>query len=267
MPETFNDPFDFQLDFSTQFDPRSLSRALDLFKKFLTNPTLKMEGKTRAIKAIRLLRDNFYSGHYSLEKALYTYEEYARKTIEGWQKVVSSHSANLQEIQRNQLVLCTTKEAHSILMWSHYSDGHRGGFLVFQPDNKGRWGERNKVLYSREIPKIWDTAKMDRAIIGQESISLLPNSEIVRKAILTKSLDWKYENEERFIRKNELGVDQELAPFKPNELKSVVFGCKFNLENARELSLHYGKVYPHTSFYFCKKKINHFGLEFVRLMR
>lgn len=134
--------------------------------------------------------------------------------------------------QKKGCLVSVSKTARNTVMWAHYSDKHKGAAIgidfdnVFPDTNKVRGIVMDPVKYSEQRPKI----------------NVLPefSHEEFLKTLLTKSSEWKYEQEFRTVF---LDTDlskleqQDLACFKdfsgkktwflrlnPESIKEVVFG-------------------------------------------
>ncbi len=91
-------------------------------------------------------------------------------------------------------VVSLSKNALNILMWSHYADFHRGFVLEFRIPIMG--SEQDISLTNERLLPFPIKYRSERPHIeiGKE----LPD-KIIDKLILTKSLDWEYEEEERVV--------------------------------------------------------------------
>lgn len=127
-------------------------------------------------------------------------------------------------------VVSFSKSALSIPMWSHYADFHRGLVLEFRIP---KMGTRKDLHLARDrlLPfPVHYKADRPHIKIGTE----YPR-DLLEKIVLTKSLDWEYEQEERVI-------DHERGPgiykYRRDEiLCSVIAGLKMSAENFRNLQL------------------------------
>jgi hypothetical protein len=79
-------------------------------------------------------------------------------------------------------IYCLTPHPDLTLMWSHYADNHRGICLEFSTENNDLFSNACKVSYRKEYPQ-WSLHTMDEYL----------------EVFLTKSDDWKYEEEYRII--------------------------------------------------------------------
>lgn len=115
------------------------------------------------------------------------------------------------EKMRNTLGICAlTTDAHNPLMWSHYSDEHRGICVQFDVSRDLRNLFGHPVEYSNTFPVIRDLFRptADRA-------DLLP--------FLRKSEHWSYEKEWRLVDPHHV---REPRVFLPEALTAVLFGLR-----------------------------------------
>jgi len=126
-------------------------------------------------------------------------------------------------------IYCLSEKNDDILMWSHYSDSHRGLCLQFDASTEGTiFWEAFKVIYQEEYPVV--------------NIMDMGKAEEFRKALLTKSAHWEYEQERRVLKmKNEGGPGH--YPFAPGLLKGVILGALMTTEDRGTL-LHWIETYP-----------------------
>jgi hypothetical protein len=133
-----------------------------------------------------------------------------------------SASKRAMDWERSQKfrICCFSEHWDSLLMWAHYADSHKGICLQFRYDDKKRppgcWFER--VRYSTHYPKIDES----KAIEFEETL------------LLTKSAEWMYESEWRFISlANEspcdCGFDGLIEP-SPFSLENIYFGVNYSVE-------------------------------------
>lgn len=88
-------------------------------------------------------------------------------------------------IQESVFIACFSEKCDSMLMWSHYGDEHRGICVGYNLHELIENHNCFPVIYSNKMPQ---RKKLD---IG--------NKDVLYEAILTKSEDWKYEEEWRII--------------------------------------------------------------------
>lgn len=126
-------------------------------------------------------------------------------------------------------IYCLSEKNDDLLMWSLYSDSHRGFCIEFDssPENTLFW-EAFKVIYKEEYPNvnIMDIGKADE----------------FRKALLTKSIHWKNQEEWRILKTEQEGGPG-LKKFAPELLTAVIFGALMRDEDKNNL-LDWIKHYP-----------------------
>lgn len=91
-------------------------------------------------------------------------------------------------------ILCLSEKFDSPLMWSHYGDQHRGLCLEYDTSGLGPSDDAHRVQYgaSREIY----TSEIHKWIIEGDTRSA---EKVKRACLLTKSDEWKYEEEWRLF--------------------------------------------------------------------
>lgn len=136
-------------------------------------------------------------------------------------EVTSMANQYLQKTIENFGVICFTETSHSILMWSHYSNCHRGMCLGFDIPNTDHAGVY-KVEYSRNYPDL--------------DFGNIWHKDGVMKILWTKSPDWSYEKEWRLITVE----GNKLEDYK-GRLSQVIFGCRTSDVDKEEIRTRLGK--------------------------
>jgi DUF2971 family protein len=201
-PSTFNDPFEFDLDF---------------FDTDLTNK----EFKSMFEAGLRL------NPQISSKKR----KELIRKTnISDFKK---SYKAVIEKQRHISMVFCASEINNNILMWSHYANCHKGVCLgIYMPPIISEIGcITRKVNYT-------DTIKPKRLYTSDQHQRFLA----LMYWIFTKAACWSYENEIRsFIinEANQLGINQEKSYYylqlHESQLKEMYFGLKTSEKDINEL--------------------------------
>lgn len=171
-PNDFNDPFDLKI-----YDKGGYSRV-DVCN-FLVS-----QGAPR--KDINRLADSFMADP------------------ESFLQILEDTKNNVFE---RKGVFCVSKIRDDILMWSHYSDKHKGFVMGLRiEDDLDFFVTPLNVDYRADYPAI---------------SYLKEQGQIVNSCIKTKYLAWEYEKEIRII-KDVAGN----CKFNKNALKEIIFGCK-----------------------------------------
>jgi hypothetical protein len=134
-----------------------------------------------------------------------------------------------EDFMRTTGLYCLSQINNDLLMWSHYSDGHKGVVLEFDTtkENTLFW-EALEVHYSKEYPVV--------------NIMEIGEPEEYRKLLLTKFIQWEYEKEWRIIRTPGEGGSGKYR-FAPELLTGVVMGASIKSEN-KEKILGWVKDFP-----------------------
>lgn len=127
----------------------------------------------------------------------------------------------------NYGVLSLTKNPLNPLMWSHYSDSHRGMVIGFDVDEAGFNNDgfiikaKDGVMRYRKTQLRNDYVPTDsdlRNIGNDKEFSLTsPNKNIFKRAFLEKQKCWKYEDEVRIVKN--LKASDLLRQFKKDEIR------------------------------------------------
>lgn len=123
----------------------------------------------------------------------------------------------LVALSRNKMMhsvgmLCLSKRADSILMWSHYAKSHEGYVLGFTVKNDPIFfAAPYNVQYEEKYPEFSYIKKP---------------TDILPKVMGTKSKEWEYEQEVRIIKHG-----PGLYPFHKKCLTEVILGCRVSNEN------------------------------------
>jgi hypothetical protein len=137
-----------------------------------------------------------------------------KKLMKG-KKALLSDQSTLKNAYENFVktvgIYCLSEINDNLIMWSLYSDSHRGFCLEFDSSIQGTlFWESFKVIYSEVYPAV--------------NIMDIGKAEEFRKALLTKFVGWKNQIEWRIIK-----MEQEGGPglyrFSPALLTGVIFGA------------------------------------------
>lgn len=127
-------------------------------------------------------------------------------------------------------ICCFTKAKDNILLWSHYSDSHKGVCLGFDYDKM-----------TKKFPQFDEVEYADTPFY----FNLKNPSESVAKTVLRKSKDWYYEQEIRFLMERSKSID-----FYQDALLEVNFGAKCNKRDVMNIQYLISKLnYPNCKFY------------------
>ncbi|MGR5258380.1 DUF2971 domain-containing protein [Vibrio astriarenae] len=155
------------------------------------------------------------------------------------------------------------------LMWGHYAGGLRGFCLVFDADkladsifcNTHEKAHPVDVTYSNE-PATIHASDIIRITTDGLVLDSFPNVyKILRETTARKSLDWRGENEVRFISH---GTEQ-LVSFDPQALVKVVVGEKMPASDRALLQTILEAKYQHVHIEIAGTKYESYELRFRRV--
>lgn len=229
----FNDPFDSNIDL--RYDLATEPQILQYYKKHFKKAFPELED-TKINKMAA----------YALNKGYYK--------DPGQLKILKHY---LQSKREKEFGICTLSATNkNILMWSHYSNKHKGicvGFdtkqlLKYRKEigvEEGIIFELFKVKYSKNYPILVPSGSSADDFIVLEPFKI-------------KSDKWEYEKEYRLI----LITGTNLSIQLPSSIITVVImGCKMSWEHKEELiSILREKTYQ-IDLYQATMKKNEFGLE------
>lgn len=205
-PQTFNDPLDCGLQLLTEMTTEAFVKVIEQFLKIAKDR--KDSEKARAFQAaIRQAK----SGQIPPTELVNKLAELQRDVF----------AKKIQQIG----ILSLSEVSDNILMWSHYAEQHRG-LCVEIPRSENNMLAKNEhtlpVRYSVKKPII----SVNEQVLGDESLK----KEIKRSLIYTKSADWAYEREWRFVA--EQGNKNTKLDTK---VSSIIFGFKMPAEHRRTI--------------------------------
>jgi hypothetical protein len=101
--------------------------------------------------------------------------------------------------------------AHSLLMWAHYADEHRGFCFQFH-------APQSAAVFGAAVPITYDDTLLTINWAARDKVS-----ELLGKALLRKSNDWTYEHERRIARPGDAG---KTIRYRPRALTGVIVGLR-----------------------------------------
>jgi len=147
-------------------------------------------------------------------------------------------------------VFCLSTENKNLLMWSHYSDSHKGFCLQFKAIFTPFFIESEEllqpVIYSNKYPDLNRVRLSDKEFVG--------------RMLLTKSSCWFYENEYRVIERS-FGI----KIFPEHLLTGVIFGCQMCDKDKNTIIGWSKDRTTKLKYYEARKKEKEFGLDIIQL--
>lgn len=237
-PLLFNDPFDVQREFDLGFDIEKLKEPLtkELLSLVSAEEVPSLSVKSPAALLVNLLRRN---DHADIRNIILS--ELPHLIDQGIRDVKKSSYEELKnqwsEFIPEFRILCLSSVHDNPLMWSHYSDSHRGAVLELQCIDSidSAWLVAQPVTY-QTVPPMWATIdEWAKILTGQQTLDLI---SVFTKYACTKTPEWEYEKEWRIIsfsRQGERGHFSDYR-FNPRELRSVYLGCDISEEDRADIT-------------------------------
>ncbi len=161
-----------------------------------------------------------------------------------WKETIESI---YKEIINKTGVCCFAKNETNLLMWSHYSNSHNGVCLKFDV-------LKDIDLFYYPCPVNYQNNYPVHNHLGDRET-------IIKDMILTKSLDWKYEDEIRVFKMGQAG----LLSFKKEALVEIIFGCNTNKDDIEKIIATSKENNFNIIFKSAVKMKKQFGIEIIDL--
>ncbi len=151
-------------------------------------------------------------------------------------KVINDEYNDIQKMINRFRVVCFAQTPYSMLMWSHYAGLHQGFCIEYETPI---YSEENANIYHNLFPVIYTDTRKD---LSQLSLNWNANGklteyelgDIYKYCLLSKSLDWKYQQEWRLISYDDHITDKyyNCEFFK---IKKVYLGNKMQSDDRKEI--------------------------------
>lgn len=227
-PEQFNDPFDAALPYQYKEEnmtPENVFRKLtEIEKKAAPH---KSDAEIHAAAHQRQISGIFENGRY-------------------WQDFYPE----LKRIINRTFGICSlSSKRDNILMWSHYSDSHKG--FVVGLDSSVLFhtarGQIGKVMYDMTFPKI---ELFDSGI-----------TDIIR-LLYTKSPLWEYEDEYRIS----IARPKTIVTLPDSAFKEVVIGCQMPEHEKNAVTKLVKQKFKHAKLYEAMVSLYEFKLDLIPIL-
>ena len=205
-PTLFNDPYDCRLLINDD-------EIIDEFKTFIDKKNVSIEEK-------KLIREASESNEY---------KEIIEDLVNKSEKIVFDAMIDMVSIA------CFTEEYKSMLMWSHYSDYHKGICIKYKKEDLNSISEitLDKVIYTdKRNYNIIDL--IDNVVNTEGNEKIVAVNDFIQKSIFLKSKCWKYEKEWRMLylkSNNDNEKDREGFNIKSPKPEAIYMGTKIKEED------------------------------------
>lgn len=172
----------------------------------------------------------------SLEKELLKADADGESYYKAINHVIDTEYNNMQKTANRFRVSCFAQSPYSMLMWSHYANNHQGFCIEYEtPD----YSKENENIYLNLFPVIYTNTRtpLTKLSLNWNATGSLSHSDIwdfYKYCLLSKSLDWKYQQEWRLISCDTLLTDQNYN-CKFFKIKKVYLGNKMSAKDRLEI--------------------------------
>ncbi|MEX3960905.1 DUF2971 domain-containing protein [Paraburkholderia sp. EG286B] len=155
-------------------------------------------------------------------------------------------------------VCCFSKRNDNLLLWAHYAENHRGICLEYDIPDDVHKKTFFPITYSESQPVL---EKVERFPAGDPNAGAL-SFKIEDAVFLTKSADWKYEEEWRTLRITDKPQAKGEMHAIPGKLTAVYFGLRTS-EAAKKIIRRLAPSESRIQFLQAALQAGHFSLEFT----
>jgi len=223
-PTEFNDPFDCQIEFEDDI-------TVDIYKQFIKKHSIENSLSEEQVNEWHNLAFCSCCGN-SLTSSAVTKIKDAINSFEDYFK--------------NLGILTLSEKEDNILMWSHYAKYHTGICIGIDiPESK--------ALITVKYPESYPIIKYSEVLLGHDP------TDLIKRIINTKSIDWKYEQERRMFISNG-NTENDL----PGEITAIYFGCECEDNNVRDI-IGLCNTINNCEFFKASKSKKEFKLEFSKI--
>lgn len=151
-------------------------------------------------------------------------------------KAIKREYDEIQNTANRFRVACFAQTPYSMLMWSHYANNHQGFCVEYETPP---YSPEHAKIYHNLFPIIYTDKRTDLTslCLHMRSTGKLSDEELwdfYKYGLLSKSLDWKYQQEWRLISCDNLITDKNYN-CKFFKIKKVYLGNKMSAENRLEI--------------------------------
>jgi hypothetical protein len=254
QPKEFNDPFEALPYIKSLADEETISKSADkiwdkqsafdetLAKKLAEHP--KFQALTQDKKDLVTLFANQKMKHIvpSLLPQMHSFFKNAM-SLKG-KPGGKMHQTIVEAINDTIGILCLTESFDNLLMWSHYSNSHKGFVVGFDKSHRYFKRSHNKAGLAGYVKNVRYTKNRPEFMFFDSNRSEEENiANWVKNFIWVKSIEWEYENEWRIVNTlrnadskfDSNGTKVYLFDFPLESIKSVYLGCKMLPEKKKQI--------------------------------
>lgn len=150
--------------------------------------------------------------------------------------VIDTEFSDMQKTANRFRVACFAQTPYSMLMWSHYAKYHQGFCIEYETPE---YSDDNADIYHNLFPVIYTDTRtpLTELSLSWNSTGTLTNENLwdfYKYCLLSKSLDWKYQQEWRLI-SCDTHITDENYNCKFFKIKRVYLGNKMSAKDRLEI--------------------------------
>lgn len=235
-PLEFNDPFDCKI--IQRYDLLKDKQKKIKLEEILKYDNPGWSSNKIKVRAQRMLKENKYDINFLMREG----------------------EPSLKSVLSQIGIFCLAGNKSNILLWSHYSNSHKGFCVGFNKEElikniKEEWMKiknppiSNDIKYQIDYPQIIPD-------------SLINVKDFVEKPLFTKSIVWSYEEEFRIVL---LTTGSTTFVFNQHVVKEVTLGLEIPRDHREEIITIVKNNFPKATLYQAKKKFGYFELQFDKI--
>lgn len=221
-PDQFNDIHDCELSFSQKNAEKTFELTKEYYclknleeilkderikKKSMLKPVINFDLKIINAERKLIAKEHEFKSNpifYSLFKNKITKFKQYKDIEKMYYDYLDKLKLDLKKARKNIYISCFTKRFDSTLMWAHYANQFNGVCIEWDIIRSSDNDSLVDVKYSKKKTLV-DLYKLAELFYGYDfcNMKLEPDNKSIREnvknIIITKSKDWKYEKEVRFI--------------------------------------------------------------------
>ncbi len=260
--DEFNDPFDTltEIDFGFNLDkfPIALFREIDKLIFSEKEPEFEEDDfLTRSILSLHKQRHKLKKK--DIEPLI---EKVSRPILNNLKEMIKKDNEEWREFLLSWRIVSLSEVRDSLLLWSHYANNHKGAIIGFRcvPQIDSAFCAAIRVDYASKKPTLGTLDEWVKHIANQKRMNI---DECYMSMLFTKSDDWKYEKEWRYVlpaQDKDKGAD--FRSFDQKEIAEIVLGCRIEQDEMDRIQTLCRNRYPNIHLLQAAQSKKEFGLEF-----
>ncbi len=269
-PSSFNDPFDTQIDLHFPFDLEDLrepmmQRILNAINSGTPLPNADSHPYAGLLEFFRQNRSRIdLSDSDLIDERMPAIEE----GINNMKKSLPEMHQDLRsKFMNDAKVFCVSEVHDNLLMWSHYSDNHKGAVIKFLclPQLNNTICAATRLTYNEDMPVM---ATLEEWLDSSFGFKSLDYQRMWDKMFSVKSIDWSYEREWRVIIPDEaIGDDHTDLEINPREVGEIIFGCRMSDQDTEDILNLLTHDFDHVTATKASKNQKKFCLDFETMKK